>query len=177
MPEKIIYKPKEISPEEILLKVKSKISQYRNVKGSLIPILQATQNDIGYLPKIALKLISEEIKIPYSEISGVVTFYSFFSTTQKGKYIIRVCLGTACYVRGGKAILEELKKQLCIDVGETSEDKLFSLESDRCFGACGLAPVVLVNEAVHQRVKVVKISEILDKYRQEAMLESRGKLK
>jgi NADH-quinone oxidoreductase subunit E len=97
-------------------------------------------------------------------VAGVVTFYSYFSTVPRGKNIVRVCLGTACYVRGGKEVLEAFRKQLDIEVGGTTEDRMFSLEVGRCFGACGLAPVVLVNDDVHQRVKPSKIKELLAPY-------------
>ena len=97
-------------------------------------------------------------------MAGVVSFYSFFSTTPRGKYMVRACLGTACYVRGGKDVLDSLKNELGIDVGETTEDQLFSLDVGRCFGACGLAPVIMINDDVHQRVKPSKIGEIIAAY-------------
>jgi len=97
-------------------------------------------------------------------VAGVVSFYSFFSTVPRGRNLIRVCLGTACYVRGGMAVLDSLKKELGIDVGETTEDREFSLEVARCFGACGLAPVLTVNDIVHHRVKPARINEILAQY-------------
>lgn len=140
------------------------IDELKDQKGALIPILQSAQNMFGYLPKSVLKHVSTRLLVPYSEVAGVVSFYSYFSTVPRGKYIVRVCLGTACYVRGGKEVLESLKKQLKIDVGDTTEDRLFSLEIGRCFGACGLAPVVMVNDDVHQRVKPSKIRDILTQY-------------
>lgn len=136
--------------------------------GALIPVLQTVQNMFGYLPKDAIKRISLKLHIPYSEVTGVISFYSYFSTVPRGKNVVRVCLGTACYVRGGKEVLDAMKKQLGIEVGSTTEDRLFSLEVGRCFGACGLAPVVLVNEDVHQRVKPAKLREILQPYMNEA---------
>ena len=98
----------------------------------------------------------------------MVGFYSFFSTVPRGKFLVRVCLGTACYVRGGKGILDGLKKELGIDVGQTTEDRVFSLDIGRCFGACGLAPVIMVNDDVHQRVKANGLADILDSYRSKA---------
>ena len=98
-------------------------------------------------------------------MAGVVGFYSFFSTVPRGRHLIRVCLGTACYVRGGKRVLDALKQKLGIDVGETTEDRVFSLEVARCFGACGLAPTLTVDDEVHQRVKPAKVQDILDQYR------------
>jgi len=141
------------------------LDDYKGTSGALIPVLQIAQKMFGYLPKAVLKRISVVLNKPYSEVAGVVSFYSFFSTVPRGKYLVRVCLGTACYVRGGKDVLDSLKKALKIDVGQTTEDKLFSLDVGRCFGACGLAPVIMVNDDVHQRVKTVKIGELLDAYR------------
>jgi len=100
-------------------------------------------------------------------VAGVVGFYSFFTTVPRGKHLVRVCLGTACYVRGGKQVLAGLKDLLRIEVGETSSDRLFSLDVGRCFGACGLAPVIMIDEDVHQRVKPARLAKILDQYREE----------
>jgi NADH:ubiquinone oxidoreductase subunit E len=109
---------------------------------------------------------------PYSEVAGVVGFYSFFATQPRGENVIRVCLGTACYVRGGKQVLDSIKKVLAIDVGETTEDKVFSLEIARCFGACGLAPAIMINDDVHQRVKPARIKQILAPYSKSVLEES-----
>lgn len=158
----------EVSEQELYARLDASLAEYKNKSGGLIPVLQIAQGIFGYLPKEVLKYIAAALNKPYSEVAGVVSFYSFFSTNPKGKYTIRVCLGTACYVRGGKDILEALKKELKIDVGETTEDRLFSLEVGRCFGSCGLAPVILVNEDVHRRVKVSKIGELLGQYKGEA---------
>ncbi|MFP4164885.1 MAG: NAD(P)H-dependent oxidoreductase subunit E [Chitinispirillaceae bacterium] len=155
------------SEAELLLKLDDIIEEYRNRPGALIPVLQITQNIFGYLPEAALKKIALGLDKPYSEVAGVVGFYSFFSTVPRGKYLVRVCLGTACYVRGGKEVLSSLKNCLGIDVGQTTEDRLFSLDVGRCFGACGLAPVIMVNDNVHQRVKAAKVGEIIDLYRSE----------
>jgi NADH:ubiquinone oxidoreductase subunit E len=155
----------DIDPEAVLPIVDDIIQQYQQMKGSLIPVLQSVQNLLGYLPKVVLIHISEKLNIPYSEVTGVVTFYSFFSTVPKGEHMVRVCLGTACYVRGGKEVLEAISRDLGIRVGETSDDRTFSLEIGRCFGACGLAPVVMVDDDVHQRVKPSKIRELLEPYR------------
>ena len=155
----------EISEEDMLKQLDGILDDYKGTDGALIPVLQITQNMFGYLPEAVLKRISLVLNKPYSEVAGVVSFYSFFSTVPRGKYLVRVCLGTACYVRGGKEVLDSLKKELRIDVGQTTEDKLFSLDVGRCFGACGLAPVIMINDDVHQRVKPVKITELLDVYR------------
>ena len=128
-------------------------------------MLQVIQGMYGYLPDPAIRRVCLKLQKSYSEVAGVIGFYSFFTTVPRGKYLIRVCLGTACYVRGGKQVLEALKKKLNIDVGETTDDRRFSLEVGRCFGACGLAPVIMVNDDVHQRVKAARIQDILDLYK------------
>ncbi|MGM0431430.1 MAG: NADH-quinone oxidoreductase subunit NuoE [Spirochaetota bacterium] len=158
----------EFDSKQIIPVIDDIIKQYEGKRGALIPVLQSVQNFLGYLPQDILIHISEKMRIPYSEITGVVTFYSFFSTVPKGLYMVRVCLGTACYVRGGKEVLEAISRELNIKVGETTEDRVFSLEIGRCFGACGLAPVVMINDDVHQRVKPNKIHELLEPYRTEA---------
>jgi NADH:ubiquinone oxidoreductase subunit E len=140
------------------------LEEYRDQPGGLIPALQTAQARFGYLPEGVLKAISVSFGKPYSEVAGVVSFYSFFSTVPRGKYLVRACLGTACYVRGGKEVLSALKKELGIDVGQTTGDQLFSLDVGRCFGACGLAPVIMVNDDVHQRVKPSKVGELLKAY-------------
>lgn len=155
----------EIEWADVIPVIDDIITRYRGVKGALIPVLQSAQNLLGYLPKEILIHISEKLDIPYSEVAGVVTFYSLFTTTAKGKHTIRVCLGTACYVRGGKDVLEAISNELSIEVGQTTEDRMFSLEIGRCFGACGLAPVVMIDETVHQRVKPSRIKELLQSYR------------
>lgn len=141
------------------------IEGFEGVEGALIPVLQSAQNLFGFLPENILKHISLTMHIPYSEVTGVVSFYSYFSTIPRGKNIVRVCLGTACYVRGGKNVLQGLKDILKINVGGTTEDREFSLEVGRCFGACGLAPVVMINDDVHQRVKPAGLREILNSYK------------
>ncbi len=140
------------------------IELHRKEEGALIPILQSAQNLFGYLPEGVLRRISVKLHKPYSEVAGVVGFYSYFSTIAKGKHTIRVCLGTACYVRGGKDVLKSLMDELKINVGETTDDRMFSLEVGRCFGACGLAPVIMIDDVVFQRVKPSKVSELLKPY-------------
>ena len=156
----------KMSEQDMLKELAPIIDDYAVKPGGLIPMLQIVQNMMGYLPEAALKEISLRFKKPYSEVAGVVSFYSFFSTVPRGKYVVRVCLGTACYVRGGKDVLEALKKELGIDVGGTTGDRLFSLDIGRCFGACGLAPVIMVNDEVIQRAKPSKMSELLRSYRE-----------
>ena len=150
---------------ELLGRLEEVLEEYQDKSGNLIPILQIAQGIFGYLPENVLKRIALALGKSYSEVAGVVGFYSFFSTVPRGKHLIRVCLGTACYVRGGKLVLEALKQELGIDVGGTTEDRLFSLEVARCFGACGLAPTIMIGEEVRQRVKPARIRAILEEYR------------
>lgn len=157
----------EVSEEEKLRMIDSFIDEYKDKEGSLIQILHIAQGIYGYLPIELLKHISQKTDKPLSEISGVVSFYSFFTTQPKGKYTIKVCLGTACYVRGGKKILDRLKEILKIDVGQTTEDKLYSLEVMRCIGACGLAPAIMINEKVYKQVNPDKLRDILNNLDQE----------
>ncbi len=150
---------------ELLGRLEEVLEEYQDKSGNLIPVLQIAQGIFGYLPENVLKRIALALGKSYSEVAGVVGFYSFFSTVPRGKHLIRVCLGTACYVRGGKLVLEALKQELGIDVGGTTEDRLFSLEVARCFGACGLAPTIMIGEEVRQRVKPARIRAILEEYR------------
>jgi NADH:ubiquinone oxidoreductase subunit E len=150
---------------ELFKRFDSVLGEYKAKPGALIPVLQTAQTMFGYLPKNVLRRIATVLNKPYSEVAGVVGFYSFFSTVPRGKYLVRVCLGTACYVRGGNEVLSAMKKALGIDIGQTTEDRLFSLAIGRCFGACGLAPVIMINDDVHQRVKPSKVNEILNAYR------------
>jgi NADH:ubiquinone oxidoreductase subunit E len=150
---------------ELIARLDEVLSEYRGKPGALIPVLQIAQGIYGHLPEKALKRIALALGKSYSEVAGVVGFYSFFSTTPRGRHLVRVCMGTACYVRGGKQVLETLKQELAIDVGGTTPDGLFSLEVARCFGACGLAPTIMIDEEVHQRVKPLKLRAILDGYR------------
>jgi NADH:ubiquinone oxidoreductase subunit E len=151
---------------EKLSRLDEVLKEYRDKPGALIPVLQIAQGIFGYLPESAMKRIALELGKSYSEVAGVVGFYSFFSTVPRGRHLVRVCLGTACYVRGGNRVLEALKQKLGIDVGQTTPDREFSLEIARCFGACGLAPVITVDEDVHHRVKANRVQDILETYRQ-----------
>ena len=155
----------EMDTEALLLRLDEILLEYRYKDGGLIPVLQISQGLFGYLPEHVLRHIAKGMDKPYSEVAGVVSFYSFFSTQPRGENVIRVCLGTACYVRGGKQVLDSIKKELAIDVGETTEDKVFSLEIARCFGACGLAPAIMINDDVHQRVKPARVRQILAPYK------------
>ncbi|MEW6355915.1 MAG: NAD(P)H-dependent oxidoreductase subunit E [Planctomycetota bacterium] len=154
----------EVSEEELLRRLDEVLEEYRDRPGALIPVLQMAQGIFGYLPEVALKRISLAMNKPYSEVAGVVSFYSFFSTHPRGRHLVRVCLGTACYVRGGKRVLEAIKQKLKIDVGETTDDRNFTLEVARCFGACGLAPTITIDGQVYKRVRPVRVGDILSAY-------------
>ncbi len=140
------------------------INELKDEKGALMPILQKAQDIYGYLPIEVQTIISNEMNVPLEKIYGVVTFYSQFSLYPKGKYKISVCLGTACYVKGSGNIFNKLVEKLGIEGGECTADGKFSLEACRCIGACGLAPVLTVNEDVYGRLTVDEIDKILAKY-------------
>ena len=142
------------------------IEKYKNTQGALIPVLHEALDIFGYLPPEVMKKVSRGLEIPEAKVYGVATFYSQFSLTQKGKYRVSVCLGTACYVKGAAEILDKLKERLMIEVGECTEDGLFSLDSCRCIGACSLAPVMTINEEVYGRLTVDEIDGIISKYEQ-----------
>jgi NADH:ubiquinone oxidoreductase subunit E len=154
----------QVSHEELLGRLDGVLEEYRGKPGALIPVLQIAQGIFGYLPEDVMKRVALKMGKSYSEVAGVVGFYSYFSTVPRGKHLVRVCLGTACYVRGGKLVLEALKDELAIEVGSTTADGQFSLEVARCFGACGLAPTIMIDEDVHQRVKPLKLRAILEQY-------------
>lgn len=138
---------------------------YKDKEGSLIQILHAAQGIYGYLSPELLEIIAETLHKPLSEITGVATFYSFFSTKPRGRHTIRVCLGTACYVRGGKKIIDALQKMLDVGVGETTSDGRFSFEVARCIGACGLAPAIMIDDVVYKQVNPNKLDTILSQYK------------
>lgn len=140
------------------------ILDYQRQPSNLIQILHMAQAIFGFLPDEVQRFISEEMTLPFAEVSGVVSFYSYFNTQPKGRHTIQVCLGTACYVRGGKKVLDGLKDILQIDVGETTADRRFSLEVKRCIGSCGLAPAVSIDNFVHKRVNPNKLQEMLGQY-------------
>ena len=148
-------------------KLKAVIESSRSTPGCLMHILQEAQAIYGFLPIEVQKIIAEGLGISLSEVYGVVTFYSQFSLKPKGKYRISVCLGTACYVKGSDKILEEIEKQLGIKCGECTEDGLFSIDSCRCVGACGLAPVMMIGEEVYGKLTPDMVKGILDSYREE----------
>jgi NADP-reducing hydrogenase subunit HndA len=140
------------------------IELYREKEGNLIQILHIAQELYGYLSLELQQHIADALDKPLSEVSGVVTFYSFFSTKPRGEHTIRVCLGTACYVRGGKKIVDALQKTLGVDIGETTADGKFSFEVARCIGACGLAPAMMIDNVVYKQVNINKLDAILSRY-------------
>jgi NADH:ubiquinone oxidoreductase subunit E len=141
------------------------VSKFPEAKGNLIAILHEIQNEFRYLPEEELRYLSKEIDVPMTQIYSIANFYNRFSLTPKGENEICVCLGTACHVKGGKQILDEVKHKLRINEGETTEDMKFSLEVVRCLGACSLAPCVLVNEETHRQVTPDQVTEIIEHYR------------
>ena len=151
--------------EEKIKEFKIFMKENKSKKGALMAVLHEAQDLFGYLPIEIQRMISEELKIPLSEIYGVATFYSQFSLIPKGEYKIGVCLGTACYVKGAQEILDKVQEILGIGVGETTLDRKFSISATRCLGACGLAPVLVVNDDVYGRLKPDDVEEILNKYR------------
>lgn len=150
--------------EEKIAELKKVIEKNKNNSGALMPVLHEAQRIFGYLPIEVQRMISEGLNVPLAEIYGVATFYSQFSLIPKGKYLIGVCLGTACYVKGAQAVIDKIKSELGIEVGGTTKDMKFSLEATRCIGACGLAPVMTINEDVYGKIKAEDVPDILKKY-------------
>jgi len=148
--------------EAILAQV---IDEYKSVKGALMPVLQKAQSIYGYLPIEVQKMIADGMGVSLAEVYGVVTFYSQFSLNPKGDVAIAVCLGTACYLKGSGEILDKIAENLAVKPGETSSDGKYSLEATRCIGACGLAPVMTINEDVYGRLKLDDVEGILAKYK------------
>ena len=140
------------------------IKQYKDTQGSLIQVLHEAQEIYGYLPLEVQREIAEQMDIPLAEVYGVVSFYTQFSINPKGKYKINVCMGTACYVKGANDILGKFLERLSIEVGECTSDGKFSLDSCRCIGACGLAPVVTINDEVYGRLTPEQVDEIMNQY-------------
>jgi NADH:ubiquinone oxidoreductase subunit E len=153
----------EITKEQFQ-KIDAIIEKYRDKPGSLIPVLQQSQDVCGYLPHAVQRHIAKGMKMSPSVVFGVATFYSFFTLVPRGKHVIRVCLGTACYVKRSEEILEKLKDELDIEVGEITRDKRYSLEAVRCLGACGLAPVVVIGQDTYGDVAATKVMDIVKKY-------------
>jgi len=149
----------------IFRQIQEMIDETGGQAGGVIQVLQQAQGLIGYLPAPIIKTISRDLRIPLSEVYGIISFYHFFSTVPKGKHVIQVCMGTSCYVKGGQRILNALKKEWGLEPGGITADGRFSLETVRCLGCCGLSPVMAVGEDVHSKVKASEIKDILDSYR------------
>ncbi len=148
------------------------IRRYSTEAGQLIRILQKAQDIFGYLPEDVQAYIAEKLEIPVSEVNGVVTFYSLFITEPKGKNMLNICMGTACYVKGAQVLMDTLKEQLKIDEGETTPDGLFTIKSTRCVGACGLAPILVANENVHGKISSGEIKKIIQTFRKGESVEN-----
>ena len=157
----------EITPE-MYREMDTILDQYRDKPGSLIPVLQKAQGVCGYLPAEVQRYVAEGLNISPSQVFGVVSFYSFFTMKPRGRYTIRVCLGTACYVKRADEILDKFKHELKLAVGGMTEDRMFSLDAVRCLGACGLAPVAVVGDDTYGLLDPVKALDIIKKYKEEA---------
>jgi len=160
-----VVKPQvQVIPPEELEKLDPAIAQYEGRPGYLIPALKAAQDILGYVPREVQHKVAQVLRVSPSYIYGVVTFYHFFTLTPRGRHTVRLCLGTACYVKGSKEILERIVREVGINVGETSEDGRFSLEAVRCLGACGLAPVMMIGENTHGNIHPPETLKILEGY-------------
>jgi len=155
---------KEIS-HKTLQQIRKIIEATNGQAGAPIRVLQQVQGVIGYLPPEVLKTVSKEMNIPLSELYGITSFYSFFSMVPKGKYVIQVCLGTSCYVKGAERLIKTLKREFNLESGGITPDGKFSLETVRCLGCCGLSPVIAIRENVHRKVKPSQMKDILSSYR------------
>ena len=144
--------------------LKEIIAAHKEQQGALMPVLQQAQELYGYLPLEVQREISTLMNIPLAEIYGVVSFYTQFSINPKGRFKVNVCMGTACYVKGANEVLDKFRTRLSIDVGECTEDRRFSLDACRCIGACGLAPVVTINDDVYGKLTPDDVDAIIDKY-------------
>jgi NADP-reducing hydrogenase subunit HndA len=150
---------------KILQQIRKIVEATDGQAGAPIRVLQKVQGLIGYLPREVLETIAREMRIPLSELYGITSFYSFFSMVPKGKYVIQVCLGTSCYVKGGQRILDTFKKDFNLESGGIASDGKFSLETVRCLGCCGLSPVLSINKDIHRKVKPSQLKDILSSYR------------
>ncbi|MBI9076564.1 MAG: NADH-quinone oxidoreductase subunit NuoE [Desulfatibacillum sp.] len=153
-------KPKEID----MVKLHAIIGEFKDVKWGLIPLLQAVQEEFGYVPPESIEPVSEAMNICPATVQGVVTFYAGFSLKPKGRYVLRVCRGTACHVKGGQSILSSVKKHLSLQEGETSEDFQFSLETVACLGACFVAPAMMVNRTYYGKLSPNKVNNVIEQY-------------
>jgi NADH:ubiquinone oxidoreductase subunit E len=150
--------------EELYPKLQEIIKDHKGKPEDLIMVLHKAQNLFGYLPRKVQEMVAEGLNVSPNEVYGVITFYNFFSTVPQGRHSVKVCLATACYVRGSQEVLSKTEKELGIKVGGTTDDRRYSLDVVRCIGACGLAPAMLVDDDVYGRVKSTTIMNILEKY-------------
>ena len=146
-------------------KLQESIIRHKGERGAVMPVLQEAMTIFGYVPKDVQEIIADGLGVTLSEVYGVATFYSQFSLEPKGENVIGVCLGTACYVKGSQKIIDRLQQELQVEVGRTTKDGKFTLNATRCLGACGLAPVMMINEEVYGRLTLDEVPAILDKYR------------
>lgn len=156
------------SHDEKLAKLNDVIKKYEGKPGALIPVLHEAQQIYGYLPEEVQYHISQGLRIPLADVYGVVTFYALFTMTPRAEYNISVCTGTACYVKGAGELIQKIRDNIGIKVGELSEDRKFGLEATRCIGACGMAPVLTINEEVHGRLNADQLEELLEEYQQKS---------
>lgn len=164
MEAQVISKKRKIITQEKLGKLEFEIEKIKKGPGPLMPILHAAQHIFGCVPIQVQRIISKELGESISKINGVVTFYSQFSTEPKGDYVVGVCMGTACYVRGAKTIVDKVGKELSVGVNGTTDDGRYSLVATRCIGACGLAPVINIGQEVHGNLSVVEAAKILNEH-------------
>lgn len=157
--------PKIKLAENTVQLIKDVCAEFENKENELINVLHGVQNKLGYLPAEVQEVIAHELRMSVAKVYGVVTFYSFFTMIPQGEFPISICMGTACYVRGAEQVLNEFKRQLKVEVGESTEDGKFSINCLRCVGACGLAPVVTVGEKVYGRVSPSEVKKIIAEYR------------
>ena len=153
--------------EQMTPELKAFILEWKSKPGNLIMVLHRVQQKYGYIPRNIAIETAELLEVPLAKIYGVVTFYNFFKLQKAGKYIVQVCLGTACYLRGGDDIIKEFESQLGVGLNATTPDGLFSVEAVRCLGCCGLAPVAVVNGEVHGKLDKGMVAGIIDKYRKQ----------
>ena len=156
----------QVQQEEVDLTAANKvIDKYLTMKGALMPVLQEIQEEYGYIPEETVHLVAERLNVYSSQIYGVLTFYAQFHLKPRGKFIVRICMGTACHVKGAGRIADTLVDRLGIDHAETTEDLKFTAEHVACIGACGMAPVIMVNDATYGSMTVQKMDEVIDKYK------------
>lgn len=164
----VVLQYRSMSPDEAAefrKKTATVLSRHAREPGSLIPILQDIQQELGYLPQVAMSEVARHLQVPETDIYGIATFYATFSLVPRGRYRISVCLGTACHVRGATRVVESLERELGIGTGGTTEDRMFSLDTVRCLGCCGRAPVLTVNEDVHGNATTAGALKTLERYR------------